>query len=195
MTHPVALEQAFEQIFKQTPAIYCAPGRVNLIGEHTDYNEGFVMPAAIDFSSRIAIASRADRRIRIHSENFHETAEVGLDQPPAHGRGHWSDYPIGVALKLEETGQRLRGANILVRTEVPLGSGLRSSAAIEVAIAYALLDVAGVNIDRLKLAKICQQAENEFVGMRCGIMDQFAACFGESGHALMLDCRSLDYKL
>jgi galactokinase len=175
--------------------VFRAPGRVNLIGEHTDYNDGFVMPAAIDFSTWVAISPRNDRRIVVRSENFSETSELDLDDRPARGRVHWSDYPFGVAVKLEQAGKRLRGANMLVRGDVPIGAGLSSSAAIEVATGYALLDNSDVAIDRLELAKLCQRAENEFVGMRCGLMDQFISCFGQKGHALMLDCRSLEYKL
>ena len=195
MTDPAELSEAFQKSFGDRPSIYRAPGRVNLIGEHTDYNEGLVMPAAIDFSTLVAIGEREDRRIVVRSENFSETVELDLNNPPARGRGHWSDYPFGVAVKLEQAGQRLRGANMLVRGEVPIGSGLSSSAAIEVATGFALLDIARAPIDRLELAKLCQQAENEFVGMRCGLMDQFISCFGQTSHALMLDCRLLDYKL
>jgi galactokinase len=195
MTTAAGLAAAFHSLFGGRPRIYRAPGRVNLIGEHTDYNEGIVMPAAIDFSTWVAIETRADRRIILHSENFSETAELDLDRPPGRGRGHWSDYPFGVAIKLESAGHKLSGANMLVRGEVPIGSGLSSSAAFEVATGFALLDISGAQFDRLELARLCQQAENEFVGMRCGLMDQFISCFGQSGHALMLDCRSLDYRL
>ena len=195
MTTVKALSEAFESLFDGQPKIYQAPGRVNLIGEHTDYNQGFVMPAAIDFSTWIAIGPRTDRKLSVRSENFSETAELDLDEAPAQGKGHWSDYPFGVAVSLVQSCHRLRGANILVRGEVPIGSGLSSSAAIEVATGLALLDNAEVKIDRLELAKLCQRAENEFVGMRCGLMDQFIACFGKAGHALMLDCRSLDFQL
>ncbi|HEY0321774.1 MAG TPA: galactokinase [Pyrinomonadaceae bacterium] len=174
-------------------SVYRAPGRVNLIGEHTDYNLGFVMPAAIDFYTWVAIAPRADLKISIHSENFAETMEFDLDEAMPEARGHWSDYPRGIAVILEQAGYNLRGANLLVRGEVPIGAGLSSSAAIEVATGYALLDMSGATIDRMELAKLCQRAENEFVGMRCGLMDQFISCFGERGRALMLDCRSLEY--
>jgi galactokinase len=194
MTTHAELTEVFQKSFSGRPSIYRAPGRVNLIGEHTDHNEGFVMPAAIDFSTWVAIAPRNDRRIVVRSENFSETVELDLDEPPERGHGHWSDYPFGVALELERAGQPLDGANILVRGEVPIGSGLSSSAAIEVATGYALLDLAGANINRLELARLCQRAENEFVGVRCGVMDQFISCCGKAGHALMLDCRSFDYK-
>ena len=199
MTTPTELAETFRSLYGGSPRIYRAPGRVNLIGEHTDYNEGLVMPAAIDFSTWVAIAARSDRRILVRSENFSETVELDLDQPPARGGGHWSDYPFGVAIKLVQSGRSLRGANLLVRGEVPIGSGLSSSAAIEVATGFALLELAhdGVeaSIDRLELAQLCQRAENEFVGMRCGLMDQFISCFGQTGYALMLDCRTLDYQL
>ena len=195
MTTAAGLTEAFHSLFDGRPRIYRAPGRVNLIGEHTDYNEGIVMPAAIDFSTWVAIETRADRRIILHSENFSETAELDLDRPPGRGRGHWSDYPFGVAIKLESAGRQLSGANMLVRGEVPIGSGLSSSAAVEVATGFALLDISGAQCDRLELAGLCQQAENEFVGMRCGLMDQFISCFGKAGRALMLDCRSLEYRL
>jgi len=195
MTRPAELSEAFHHRFgRGAPRIFRAPGRVNLIGEHTDYNEGFVMPAAIDFSTWVAIGTRDDRRIVLHSGSFSETAELDLDEPPARGRGHWSDYPFGVALILEADGLELRGANILVKSEVPIGAGLSSSAAIEVATGFALLDAAGVALDRLGLAQVCRRAENEFVGMRCGLMDQFISCFGQVNHGLMLDCRSLDYR-
>ncbi len=195
MKNPTELAQTFRELYGGQPRVYRAPGRVNLIGEHTDYNEGLVMPAAIDFSTSVAIDGRDDRRILVRSANFSETAELDLDQPPARGRGHWSDYPFGVAIKLEAAGQKLRGANLLVRSDLPIGSGLSSSAAIEVATGLALLALADTSIDRLELAKLCQEAENEFVGMRCGLMDQFISCFGQTGHALILDCRSLDYQL
>ncbi len=183
---------AFEKLFGAEPRIFCAPGRVNLIGEHTDYNEGFVMPAAINFSTCVAIGPRDDRSIIIQSEAFAGKAELNLDERPKHGRHHWSDYPFGVAVKLEEAGRRLRGANLLVQSDVPIGSGLSSSAAIEVSTALALLANSAITIDRLELARICQRVENEFVGARSGIMDQFIACFGQANHAVMLDCRSLE---
>lgn len=179
----------------ESQLVYRAPGRVNLIGEHTDYNEGFVFPAAIDLYTRVTIAPRDDRKLLIHSQSFSDDTEVNLDDWRPIARGHWSDYLHGVALMLERAGHRLKGADIDVRSTVPIGAGLSSSAALEVAAGYGLLETAGHDVDRLELAKVCQQAENEFVGMRCGIMDQFIACFGRAGHSLMLDCRSLEYRL
>src|SRR6266576_1003268 len=186
------LTTAFQKLYGGQPRIYRAPGRVNLIGEDTDYNEGFVMPAAINFSTWVAVTKRDDSVVKIHSHIFKEDAEIDLANPAAHGRGHWSDYPLGVGIKLKEAGHDICGANLFVHGEVPLGSGLSSSAAIEVATGLALLDISGVKIDRLELAKICQRAENEFVGARTGLMDQFIACFGKPDHAVMLDCRSLE---
>lgn len=188
------MQQAFRELYGTDAQLYRAPGRVNLIGEHTDYNNGFVMPAAIGFSTWIAAAPRTDRRLVIHSENFGERLEFDLDERPAKARHHWSDYVYGVAVTLEQSGSRLRGANLLIRGEVPIGAGLSSSAAIEVATGYALLDSAGYAIDRVALAKLCQRAENDFVGLRCGIMDQFISCCGRKGYALLLDCRSLEHR-
>jgi galactokinase len=188
------LEKQFRDLFGATPTLYRAPGRVNLIGEHTDYNGGFVMPAAIDFSCWVAIAPRTDRNLVVRSLNVEQTLEFPLDGTPPADVPKWSNYVTGVARVLEAAGYRLQGANLAIWGNVPLGAGLSSSAAIEVATGYALLDISGVPIDRTQLAKLCQRAENEFVGMRCGIMDQFISCRGRSGKLMMLDCRSLDYR-
>ena len=183
------LQEAFQVRFGGRPGIFRAPGRVNLIGEHTDYNGGFVMPAAIEFATWAAVAQRNDRKLVVHSENFGETCEIDLDQPPPR-RGHWSDYVVGVAVMLEREGLKAPGANLLLRGEVPIGAGLSSSASLEVAVALAL---APEPVEPTRLAKLCQRAENEFVGVQCGIMDQFIACHARAGTALMLDCRSLEY--
>jgi galactokinase len=180
---------------KTAPRAFRAPGRVNLIGEHTDYNEGFVMPAAIGFSTWVTISPRDDRKVSLFSENFSEEVEFDLDDPNLQSIGHWSDYPKGVAVTLERAGYRLQGGRLKIRGEVPIGSGLSSSAAVEVATCYALISNSGLSVDPVEIAKLCQRAENEFVGMRCGIMDQFVSCCGQAGKALMLDCRSLDHKL
>ncbi len=189
-----SLANNFRRLFGPTPRLFRAPGRVNLIGEHTDYNDGFVMPAAIDLACRVAIAGREDRRLVVRSENFQETVELDLDEARPQPQRRWSDYVQGVAVVLGQDGRHLRGANLLISSEVPIGSGLSSSAAIEVASGLAVLGNSGQEIQRLELARLCQRAENEFVGARCGIMDQFASCFGQAGHALLLDCRSLQYR-
>jgi galactokinase len=186
--------ERFIDLYGREPRVGRAPGRVNLIGEHTDYNGGFVMPAAVDLYVHAAFSPRADRKIAVYSENFGETCVFHLDEAYPARRGHWSDYVHGVAVMLERSGVRLRGADLLIDGEVPLGSGLSSSAAIEVATAWALAENAEASLEPLELARICHRAENEFVGMRCGIMDQFISCTGRAGSALMLDCRSLEYR-
>jgi len=185
----------FEALRSRGARVYRAPGRVNLIGEHTDYNDGFVMPAAIDLYTYAAIKPRDDRTLCIHSENISENCEFDLDEPAPIAGGHWSDYARGVAVFLERAGYKLRGADLAISSDVPIGAGLSSSAAIEVAAGLAMLENSGIEIDRVELAKLCRQSENEFVGTRCGIMDQFISCCGKTGTALMLDCRSLEYRL
>ena len=187
--------EVFRDRFGGEPRLYRAPGRVNLIGEHTDYNDGFVLPAALELTTIAAIAPRADRMLRVHSTLIGETATFDLDAPQPERRKDWSDYVRGVAIALAEDGHRLSGADLVIDSDVPLGAGLSSSAAIEVATGFALLKNAGLTIDLTQLAIACQRAENAFVGMRCGIMDQFIACHGAAGHALLIDCRSLDRRL
>jgi galactokinase len=194
MRPSLAISESFHEIFGRQGQVFRAPGRVNLIGEHTDYNGGFVMPAAIGFFTWAAMAPRDDRKLRLRSQNFDEERIFDLDNAPGRGDGNWSDYPLGVAVTLERAGYRLRGADLLLEGNVPIGAGLSSSASVEVATAAALLAASSIDLDKTEIALLCQRAENEFVGMRCGIMDQFIACRGQAGHALVLDCRSLDWK-
>ena len=194
MTPRPTIVERFLARFGGNPHVYRAPGRVNLIGEHTDYNDGFVMPAAIEFYCWVAIGTREDRKLNIYSEEFSAAADADLSSAAPQPSKTWSDYPIGVALQLEQAGFRLRGANLLIASEVPIGAGLSSSAAIEVATALALADQSGWSPERLQLALLCQRAENEFVGARVGIMDQFVSLYGQKGHALMLDCRELSFE-
>lgn len=189
------LNDKFRECFGSRANLYRAPGRVNLIGEHTDYNDGFVMPSAIEYYVWVAIAPRPDRRLVVHSLNFGKKAEIDLEDRAPQPRKDWSDYVQGVALMLGRSGKHLKGANLIIRGDVPIGSGLSSSAAIEVSTGFALLKNSGIEVERVDLARLAQRAENEFVGARCGIMDQFVSCNGSAGHALMLDCRSLEYKL
>jgi galactokinase len=191
----------FRALFGGSPRLYRAPGRVNLIGEHTDYNGGLVMPAAIQFHTRVATAARADQRLRVHSLNFGETVELQLpirarDQSSlglgSHSGVHWSDYVAGVAWSLATAGHAVTGADLLIHSNVPIGSGLSSSAALEVSVAFALLDLAGLQLERQSLALLCQRAEKNYVGMRCGAMDQLASACGRAGYALMIDCRLLE---
>jgi galactokinase len=188
--------EEFRKEFGSEPRIYRAPGRVNLIGEHTDYNDGFVLPAALDVATCAAIAPRNDRMLTVRSLTMDETVNFDLNEPDPKARKHWSDYVRGVAWVLEAVGgHRLKGADLMIDSTVPLGAGLSSSAALEVATGYALLSNSGLAVDRTRLALAAQKAENDFVGMRCGIMDQFIACHGAEGHALLIDCRSLDHRL
>ena len=186
--------QSFKNAFGGEPRIFRAPGRVNLIGEHTDYNDGFVMPAAVGFSTYVGVGPRPDRKLLIRSEEFPGDFEFDLDNMPRQRAGTWCDYVVGVAVVLLQRGYKLAGANLLVRGEVPIGAGLSSSAAIEVASALALLSLIGEQLPLPELAKLCRQAENSFVGARVGIMDQFVSCMGKAGHAFFLDCRSLEFK-
>ena len=185
----------YRRRFGGEPLVFRAPGRVNLIGEHTDYNDGFVMPAALQFATWTAIGPRPDTSVHVYSENFGEGRVFSLARIAAQPTGHWSDYVRGVATVLQQDGQSLRGANLYIAGDVPLGSGLSSSASLEVACALAFLGLAGAVVDRLKIARACQKAEHEYAGMKCGIMDQFVACFARKNHALLLDCRSLRHEL
>jgi galactokinase len=194
LKNPLQLLDDFRARFGAAGSLYRAPGRVNLIGEHTDYNEGFVLPAAIGFYCWVAAVPRNDRKLVVHSETFKETVEAHLDSLSSFGKSHWANYPLGVAWALQSAGKRLRGASLLIHGDVPLGAGLSSSAAIEAAVGFALLRLNDLNVDRTELARLCQKAENDFVGARVGIMDQFAACHGRASHALLLDCRSLEYR-
>jgi galactokinase len=186
---------AFAEKFGGSPRLFRAPGRINLIGEHTDYNDGFVMPAAINLYTWVAAGKRNDRILNVHSDQFAETMELSLDALSGAPRKNWTDYIRGVAAVLQAAGYPLSGANLIIHGQVPLGAGLSSSAALEVSVALALLSVSGHQLPPLELVKACQRAEHEYAGTRCGIMDQFIATFGCSEHALMLDCRSLDYQL
>lgn len=189
-----SLRQDFERSYRDRPAILRAPGRVNLIGEHTDYNDGFVMPVAIGFYTWVAANRRPDRVLHARSEEFDETVDLSLDALSGPPRKHWSDFVRGVAAVLKERGTPLEGANLIIEGQVPMGAGLSSSASLEVAIGLALLSVSNAAVPQLDLVKACQRAEHEYVGTLCGIMDQFIAVFGSAGHALMLDCRSLEYE-
>ena len=182
--------------FGADPAVFAAPGRVNLIGEHTDYAEGFVMPAAIDFATLAAISPRSDGKIALYSENYHEERHFGVSAlPQLKASRHWTDYPLGVVAILAGEGHSIPGFSLSLAGDIPLGSGLSSSASVEVATALAVLGLIGASYPGPVLARLCQRAENEFVGANCGIMDQFISANGAKDHALLLDCRDLSFKL
>ncbi|HEX4757032.1 MAG TPA: galactokinase [Terracidiphilus sp.] len=194
MHDPAVLRSMHVDRFNAEPAIFVAPGRVNLIGEHTDYAEGFVMPAAINFATLAAISPRSDGKIVIYSENFGEEKTFDAAAKPVAAK-HWSDYPMGVVAILTGEGHKFPGFSLTLWGDVPLGSGLSSSAALEVVTALAVLSIIGASYPGPMLAKLCQRVENEFVGANCGIMDQFISANGKENHALLLDCRDLSYKL
>jgi galactokinase len=182
------------QRFGQDSALFVAPGRVNLIGEHTDYAEGFVMPAAIDFATLAAICPRDDKSVAIYSANFDDQIAYPLDSLPEKASRHWSDYPLGVVSVLREAGVEIPGFSLTLNGDVPLGAGLSSSASVEVASMVAILSITSAKFTPPEVAKLCQRAENHFVGASTGIMDQFIACCGAEDHALLLDCRTLEYR-
>lgn len=174
---------------------FYAPGRVNLIGEHTDYNQGFVLPIAIERGTLVTGISRPDRFFRVHSINVGETVTFDLDSEQPYPKGHWINYVEGIARSLEILGFRLAGADLMIQSNVPVGSGLSSSAALENATTLALLSLSGIkNIDRVQMALAGQAAEHQFVGTQCGIMDQFITALGVKNHALLIDCHSLETK-
>ena len=185
---------AFTERFKSEARVVRAPGRVNLIGEHTDYNDGFVLPMAIERDVLVAFAPRPDRQVVLHSLDFNEAVAFSLDDIQRDEVHSWSNYARGVARELQAAGVQLCGMEAVMQGNVPIGAGLSSSAAFEVAMALAFLTAAGVSLDRVKIALIAQRAENRFVGMQCGIMDQFISALGQAGHALFIDCRDLSHR-
>jgi len=187
------LRAEFRARFGTDPRIFRAPGRVNLIGEHTDYTEGFVMPLAINLHAWVAAAPRNDQRIRVYSSNIGQMAALDLAKPGLNAQGHWSAYILGVAAALEDAKHKISGADLLVRGDVPMGAGLSSSASVEVASGFAMLAVSGLSMPPTELAKVCQRAENQYAGAMVGIMDQMMACCGRENYALLLDCRTLGF--
>ena len=190
-----ALKERFELLYEQSPRVFSAPGRVNLIGEHTDYNDGFVLPIAIERRTFVAGARRPDSRVIARSLNFEQTVEFDLFQPGPTRRGSWLDYVEGTARSLLERGFPLSGANLLIDSDVPAGAGLSASAALELSVGYALAALGGTpNPDPLQLALAGQNAEHTYVGTQCGIMDQYISALALPGHALQIDCRSLAFE-
>ena len=197
MSHPIITQarDAFASVFEgQADVVVQAPGRVNLIGEHTDYNEGFVFPAAIDRWAVVAARSRADSRVRIYSAMHEEVAEFRVDDV-LEAQGSWADYPKGVVREFQKLGHSLCGFDAAIVGNVPMGAGLSSSAAVEMAVGKGLVALNRIEISGPDLALLGQRAENYFVGVNCGIMDQFISANGRAGHALFLDCRDLSFEL
>jgi galactokinase len=191
---PARLLTKFRELYHSNALVFRAPGRVNLIGEHTDYNDGFVLPIAIGFYTWVAVAPRKDRTLLAYSSHFDEETSLSLDSLSGVPRKNWSDFVRGVAATLQTAKYDLAGTNMVIYGEIPLGAGLSSSASLELAVALALAAVAQIEVERLELVKLCQKAEYDYVGTRCGIMDQFVSAFAQAEHALLLDCRSLEYQ-
>ena len=186
------LKAEFEEIYGSKPRVFRAPGRVNLIGEHTDYNGGFVLPMAIEAETVVCAAAREDRKIRVFSANLNEKGEIDLNAPEQKLRGSWLDFIEGMARILERGSLSLSGADLLIQSNIPTGAGLSSSAALEISVGMALSEISSQTVDKKKLALAGQLAEHEFVGAKVGIMDQFISAMGKSGHALLIDCRELE---
>jgi galactokinase len=185
--------QAYYARFQAYPEIIVrAPGRVNLIGEHTDYNDGFVLPIAIDRAAWVAASPREDARATVRALDMNNDEKgFAVGETPS-SPGGWADYPAGVAWALQDADYELVGINAVLTSDVPVGSGLSSSAAIEVAFAYTWDQLGGLGIPLADLALLCQKAENDYVGVNCGIMDQMISACGQAGHAMMLDTRDMD---
>ncbi|OEV05305.1 galactokinase [Streptomyces oceani] len=184
---------SFQEVYGAAPeGVWAAPGRVNLIGEHTDYNDGFVLPFALPHATRVHAARRDDGLLRLYSADTPDgVVTLSLDTLKPGDTDGWAAYPAGVAWALRAAELPVGGADLYVESTVPTGAGLSSSAALEVATALALNDLYGLDLPRDRLARLCQRAENDFVGMPCGIMDQMASACGTEGHALYLDTRDM----
>ncbi len=187
------VKEKFHSTFADSkPLIVRSPGRVNLIGEHTDYNHGFVLPAAINKAIYMAVSRRSDDQLHIVSVDLDRTYKGSIHTIEPSGM-HWPDYILGVIQQLQGLGHPLGGLNCVFGGDIPLGAGMSSSAALECATAFALNELFGLGLDQMTMVKLSQKAENAFVGVQCGIMDQFASMFGKKNHVIRLDCQSLDY--
>jgi len=187
------LEEKFKSLFNSEPLLIRSPGRVNIIGEHTDYNEGFVLPAAIDKAIYIAIGKRDDDIIHLYAQDYQQSHEVTLTTVAPTDK-HWPNYILGIVDQLQKRGYNLGGFNLVIDGDVPLGAGLSSSAAVECATAFALNELFKLGIEKIEMVKMAQLAEQTFAKVMVGIMDQFASMFGKKDHVIKLDCRSLEYE-
>lgn len=174
--------------------LFFSPGRVNLIGEHTDYNGGYVFPCALSFGTYLLARKNQSRQVRFATTNFDHRGEVNLDTPFEKEGKSWMNYPVGVLNELRKTAREIEGLDLLYSGDIPNGAGLSSSASIEMVTAFTMNHIFGFGLDRMELVKLSQKAENIFVGVNCGIMDQFASGMGAAGHALFLNCDTLDYE-
>ena len=187
-----SVSTAFSQHFSGQPKLYASPGRINVLGEHTDYNDGFVLPAAIDKEVIFAIALNQTDEYRFVSLDMNETYSA---TNVSKASNTWANYLLGVIAQLQQAGFKVPGFDLVFGGDIPIGAGVSSSAAIECGLAYALNDLLALNLTRAQLAKFAQMAEHEYAGVKCGIMDQFAVLHGEADRVIKLDCRSLEYSL
>jgi galactokinase len=185
--------QRFRQEFNAEPLVVRSPGRINLIGEHTDYNDGFVLPAAIDKAIYIAIAKSSNGKSRYIALDMDDEYEGSVNEI-AKVKGHWASYINGVVDQLQNAGHTIADFNCVMGGDIPIGAGMSSSAAVECAVIFSLNIIFNLGLDKLSMAQLAQKAENIFVGVQCGIMDQFANLFGKKGHVIKIDCRSLEYE-
>lgn len=189
----VQVENSFQYHFSQKPLVVASPGRVNLIGEHTDYNEGFVLPAAVDKAAYIAIAPSGNKSGRWHSLDFQESIEVDFDKI-ATAPTRWANYILGIVDQVQKLGKAVPAFNCVIAGDVPMGSGMSSSAALESAVIFALNELYDLGLSRWEMARLAQRSENEFIGVKCGIMDMFASLHGKVNQVIRLDCRDLSYE-
>jgi galactokinase len=190
------LVRIFEQCYRQGPDVFVsAPGRINIIGEHTDYNNGYVLPAAIDRRIFFLASVRHDDHVHLYSMNFEEEAEFSSSDIRLSANRKWPDYVKAILWVLQDQGCRIKGFNGLISGDIPIGAGLSSSAALEVCILKGLADLLGLQIPSLTMATLAQKAENDFIGMKCGLMDQFISVFAEKDHAVFLDCETLEHRM
>jgi galactokinase len=186
------LRRQFQERYNKNPMIIAAPGRVNLIGEHTDYNEGFVLPGAVDKKMYVAMVENNTDTINVYANQFNESYSFSLQGiQPVDG---WMNYLLGVTFHIQDKGKTIRGVDVMIDGDVPVGAGMSSSAALCSAYGFALNEIFGLGFSRMDLAFIGQKTEHTFVGVKCGIMDQFASLHGKKGHVMKLDCRSLEYE-